>query len=504
MKTLLFSIFLFLWPLSTLLAAGSRQAAEAAGRYLETSRDQVIGELVDLLSIPNVSSDLPNIGRNARTIASLMRKRGLRSKILEGDAPLVYAEMRVPGATRTLMFYSHYDGQPVDPDRWKDSQPFVPVLRNGAIENGGVIIDWPESDPYQDEWRIYARSASDDKAPIIAMLAALDALKAAGIRPSSNLKFIFEGEEEAGSPHLAAYLSRYESLLKADLLIIADGPVHPSGAPTVVFGARGITTLEVTVYGASRPLHSGHYGNWAPNPAIMLSRLLATMKDENGNVLVTGFYDDVAPLSRREVEALKEVPEIENQLKSSLGIGRAEGGGRTLAELINLPSLNVRGLRSGWVGQQARTIIPAQATASIDLRLVKGIDPRRQSQRVVEHIRRQGYHVVAEAPDKATRLRYGRLARVVEGEGYPAQRTSMALPICVRVVEAVEQAAGPVVQLPTMGGSVPLYLFADRLGLAVLTLPIVNPDNNQHSPNENLRLGHLFRGIQIYAGLLAM
>src|SRR6202040_1876114 len=226
-----------------------------------------------------------------------------------------------------------------------DGKPFEPVLRDAAIEAGGKRIPFPENSAqhravYNDDWRIYARSSSDDKSPIVALLAALDALRAKQIPLGVNLKVIFEGEEEAGSTNLSHTLELHKNLLGADLLITADGPVHQSGRQLVFFGNRGDIGLDITVYGPVRALHSGHYGNWAPNPAMELSRLLASMKDENGRVLIEGYYDDVVPLSPIEKEALSKMPDNDAELERKLGIAKPEGGGKKLVELIHEPSLN--------------------------------------------------------------------------------------------------------------------------------------------------------------------
>lgn len=484
-----------------------------AGRvdaWVARNQHALIREFVDFLSIPNVASDGANIRRNAERLAAMLRARGVEARLLEtGGPPFVFGERTVPGATRTLLIYGHYDGQPVDASRWIDTEPWAPALRTGSIEEGGALRPLPEPpEEYRPEWRIYARSASDDKGGIFAALAALSALDGIGERPTVNLKFIFEGDEEAGSPHMAGLVERHAQLLAADAAIIVDGPVHPSGLPTVYYGVRGIVSVQITVYGPIRPLHSGHYGNWAPNPAMRLAQLLASMKDpKTGRVLVPGWYDGVLPLSATERQALAEIPQNDAELARAFGFLEPEGGGASLLELINLPSLNVRGLRSAWVGEEARTIVPSEAVAELDLRLVKDVRPDAQVRRLVAHIEGQGYHVVRDEPDVETRLRYPRLARlrVAEGGGYPAMRTSMDLPVSRDVAAAVTRAAGErVVRLPTLGGSAPLYVFSDGLGMPTIGVPIVNHDNNQHSPNENVRIGHLFRGIRILAGLMTL
>lgn len=262
--------------------------------------------------------------------------------------------------------------------------------------------------------------------------------------------------------------------------------------------------LNLTVYGPRRELHSGHYGNWAPNPAMMLARLLVSMKDDTGRVTIKGFYDGIVPLTATEAQALADAPAIDSALRDELWLGWTEGGGQSLAELINQPSLNIRGLESGAVGAQTRNVVPARATASLDLRLVKGLDHRAQVERVLAHIRQQGYEVIQEEPTAEVLRRHAKVARVTVEPGYNAVRTSMDLPVAQRVVAAVREARGPVVSMPTLGGSVPLVLIEEALHVPMIGIPIANHDNNQHSANENLRLANLWDGIETMAALMTM
>ncbi|MBS1563888.1 MAG: M20/M25/M40 family metallo-hydrolase, partial [Bacteroidetes bacterium] len=417
----------------------------------------------------------------------------------------VYGEVIVPGAKQTLIFYAHYDGQPVNPAQWaKEVEPFQPKLFSNAIDKGGINRPFPVDGSYNTEWRIYARSASDDKAGVNAILNAYDAIHKSGLTPGCNLKFFFEGEEEAGSPHLNEILEKYHSLLQSDLWIICDGTVHQSGKKQIVFGVRGDTHLDLTVYASKRPLHSGHYGNWAPNPAMMLVKLLASMKDENGRVIIKGFYDDVIPLSPSERKALDEVPSADAQMKEELGISTVEMTGLTLSEAINQPSLNINGIQSGNVGEMASNQIPVYATAVLDLRLVLGNDWKRQQQKVIDHIKGQGYYVTGNAPTDDERKKYAKIIKVIAGQdGINAQRTSMDLPLIQKVIAAVKSASGdPVVLQPTMGGSLPLFLFEKHLNAKTVTVPIANHDNNQHAENENIRIGNLFDGIETMGALM--
>ncbi|MGA2264275.1 MAG: peptidase dimerization domain-containing protein, partial [Acidobacteriota bacterium] len=293
-------------------------------------------------------------------------------------------------------------------------------------------------------------------------------------------------------------------LVRGDVLITGDGPVHQSGRPLVFYGNRGVFDFNLTVYGPVRALHSGHYGNWAPNPAMRLAQLLASMKDASGHVLIDGFYEDVVALTARERAALDAMPFNDAELMHELQFAEAEGSGRKLVELINEPSLNIRGLRSAYVGDESQNVVPDRAEASFDIRLVKNIEPDRQFERVVAHIRKQGYFIVRDrAPTPEERRTHACVARLDYGGGYPATRTSMDLPVSAAVARVLDDAlGGGVVKAPTLGGSVPMYVF-DRLGLPVIGVPIVNYDNSQHSHNENLRVGHFWRGIETYAVLLA-
>ena len=465
------------------------QTQDKVREYRRANERQILKEFTTLLAIPNVASDTQNIRRNAALIVEMMKQRGLNPRLLEGSnpatPPAVYGEWNTPGAQRTILVYAHYDGQPTDPKQWTETAPWEPVFRSE---------------------RIYARSASDDKAGVMAILTAFSALKDKGVALTSNVKFFFEGEEEAGSPHLGEIIDRNKDLLAAEVWIIGDGPVHQSGRKQVVFGARGDTNVDVTVYAAKRPLHSGHYGNWSPNPAHMLARLLASMKDDDGRVTIEGWYADAEPLGEAERRAIAEAPQYDEELKGQLGIKRTEGGGKSLLELINLPSLNINGFASGDVGALARNVIPTTATAVLDLRLVKGNDHQRQVQRLVEHIRKQGYQVVDRDPTDAERAQYPLLARVnVRPGGYNAERTRMDLPISKAVIDAVQSTSQEkIVLLPTSGGSLPLSIISGRLKTVTISVPIANYDNNQHAENENIRLQNFWDGIETWAAIMTM
>ncbi|MHB8525514.1 MAG: M20/M25/M40 family metallo-hydrolase [Candidatus Acidiferrales bacterium] len=505
-EILIFAVMFAIMPAMARNSVDVSRVVSGVRAYRVAHEPQIIREFVNLLSIPNVASDTPNIQRNATALVAMLNRRGFHTQLLPiaGRGPVVFGELESPGAKGTVIFYCHYDGQPVNPSNWTGTKPFVPALRTGTIDVGGQLIPFPsQPGSYKDDWRLYARSAADDKAPIIALLAAVDALRANHIPMAVNLKLVMEGEEEDSSPHLAATVAAHKNLFSGDLLITADGPVDQSGRPLVFFGNRGVISVRITVFGPLHPLHSGHYGNWAPNPAMSLAKLLATMKDANGHVLVSGFYDNVVPLGPAERKAIAEAPDNDARLLQTFGLAAAHGGGKKLLELLNEPSLNIDGLESGWTGAQAKTVIPDRATASLDMRLVKNAGPQQEFDRLVAHIRKQGFYVIDREPTMEERAKYAHIAEVTSDKGYPATRTPMDLPISQALMRVVDEAAGrPAVKIPLIGGSVPMYIFND-MGLPVIGVPIVNFDDNQHSANENLRIGNLWAGMEIYAGILA-
>ena len=481
-------------------AEPSELAAEVRA-WRQAHEQEIVEGFVQLLSIPNVASDLPNMRRNAEHISGLLRDRGFEVEWLEAgqSPPYVYAERSVPGAARTLMIYAHYDGQPVNPEDWA-SDPWTPVLRNGPVELGGEIV--PMRAPFDPESRIFARSAGDDKAPVIALAAALDALAAAGATPSVNLKLFLDGEEEAGSPHLLQVLAEHADRLAADAWLFCDGPVHQSRQWQLVYGVRGSTGFDLTVYGPNRPLHSGHYGNWAPNPIALLLDLIGSMRAPDGSILVEGYDAQVTPPSLTELAAIEAAPRMDASLQAEFGIGRPETDERVELAILR-PALNLRGIRSGDVGAQARNSIQTSATASIGLRLVPEQTPAYLREAIERHVTAQGYLVVHDEPTAEQRAAHGRIARLDWETGYPAYRAPMDLPIARDVAGILDALRDePLIQLPTMGGSLPIYLIEEATGAPVLILPIANHDNNQHGKNENLRLQNLWDAIEIYAAVL--
>jgi len=480
---------LLFWIVFSVTLRAQLAPREAAKRYTAAHQPELVRQFSQFLSIPNVAADPANLAKNANFLLDALRTRGVDARLLTlpGAPPIVFGQILTAGAQHTIVFYAHYDGQPVTPSEWT-IPPFEPAVRTVDGED-----------------RIFARSAGDDKAAIFAQLTALDALKASAIALRANIRFVWEGEEEAGSPHLEQVLEANRELVHGDVWLVCDGPVDQGGKQTVVFGARGDAHLEITLYGPHHGLHSGHYGNWAPNPAMMLAQLLAGMKDENGRVLIPHFYDGIAPLSAAEKQALAHAPVNDKMLMDAFWLGHTDGNGAHLLELINQPSLNINGLSSAQTGPHAAKVIPPTAVADLDLRLVVGNDWKIQQQRVIDYVRERGYFVVDHDPSKQELTSHPRVAKIVsDPASYNAVRTPMELPIAKEVIAAVSSARGEVVLLPTMGGSVPLGAMERAAQTRTITVPIANYDDNQHAANENLRLQNLWNGIETMAALIDM
>jgi len=485
-------------------AIGQSISQEKLKQLTDQNWQHGLSLLTDIVSMPNNAVFPEQIEVNIEWCENEFESRGYTSERLATDGiPLLLVEKKQAGATKTALFYFHMDGQAVDLSKWFQPDPYKPVLKE-INEKGTwdeISMDKLKSE-YDPNWRIFARSTSDDKGPVAMFLTAWDALEQESISPDYNVKVILDFEEEQGSPRLPAAVVKYKEKLAADMMLIMDGPRHTSNEPTLSFGARGIADLTLTTYGPKFPQHSGHYGNYATNPALLLSQLLASMKDQNSRVTIPGYYDGIT-LTASEKEILSKVPDDESAIQRKLGIGRTDNVGNSYQESIQYPSLNIRGLESAWVGKEARTIVPATAIAEIDVRLVPESDPERLFGLIRKHIEDQGFHIVTGDPTDEDRMKNPKIVKMIYSISYQAFRTPMDSETGTWLRSAMKRAFGKdPVQIRISGGSIPISPFVDALGIPAVTIPTVNADNNQHSPNENIRLGNYKEGITTIMSIL--
>lgn len=457
----------------------------------------------ELLAIPNDAINHDDLHRNIAWSEDAFSSRGFTiTEIPTPTVPLLLAEKSTQNAEKTVLIYLQLDGQPVDSTRWFQENPYQAVLKQRNESGEFEQISWDRIDEFDPDWRIFARSASDAKGPVAAFLTALDVASELNIEPNYNIKVIMDFEEELGSPELPKAVIDNKELLAADMLIIFDGPGHISGRPTLTFGARGIATIQLTTYGPVVAQHSGHFGNYAPNPAFRLSRLLASMKEDAGRVTIPGFYDGIEITPEIE-EILRAVPDDQEGIKERLQIAETDNVGRYYQEAIQYPSLNVRGMQSGWINDEVRTIIPGWARAEIDVRLVLETDPEWLIGLIKSHIENQGYVVLDRTPTREERLEYPKIATFTYNVAYQSFRTDFDSEVGIWLRKAINSAYD---QAPVMirmsGGSIPISPFVTTLGIPAVTVPTVNRDNNQHSPNENLRLGNYRNAIKTFVSIL--
>ena len=487
-------------------------AARAEPPTVTDIRDAVENNIDGAVELYREFLALPNDALNPDDIEALVAwmerefgARGFRTqRIPTNGNPALFAERPHDPAAKTVLVYLQADGQPVDPSAWAQADPFVPVLKSRDEQGDWQQIPWQALDErFDPDWRVFARSASDSKGPMTQFMVAVELLDQLDAAPSYNLKVIIDTEEELGSPNLAAAIRAHRELLAADLLLIFDGPPHASNLPTVTFGARGIMTATLVTYGPRVAQHSGHYGNFAPNPAFDLARILASVKSPGGVVTIPGFYDGVV-LTDADKAMLSRVPDDEQQILADMGLRRSDSVAASLQEAIQYPSLNIRGMSAAWVGEQARTVIPPTATAELDIRLVAESDPERLIALLREHIESLGYTVLDRAPTADERRRFERIVSLNYEISYGAFRSDMDAP-AGRMARAGLQAlyGEPPILIRTMGGSIPIAPIIDALGVPAAIVPTVNIDNNQHSPNENLRLGNFVEGIAMLMAVLA-
>lgn len=466
-------------------------------------------EFIEFLSLPNDANIKDDISKLINWTENKFTSLEFSTKLLETDTfPLLLAEKKINDSSKTILIYLHLDGQPIDVSKWDQEDPFTPVFKI-SNNNSYSVVKWESvKDLNYDlleskDVRIFARSSSDAKGPVMMIIQALKFMKLNGIDQKFNLKLIMDFEEEKSSPSLPLAVEKYKDLLLSDALLIFDGPQHESGLPTLNFGNRGIGSITLKTYGPIVPQHSGHFGNYAPNPVFKMSNILSSMKDENGIVLIKGYYDGIV-INEEIKKYLDQVPDDEVYMRDKMEFKIAESVGNSYQESLQFPSLNVRGIQSGWVGSEARTIVPSECIAEIDIRLVIESDGNRLINLIKNHIESLGYYVTENEPTKEERLKHDKILKFNSKVSYPAFRTEINSELGNWLNDVLTKTFNqkPVLKR-TSGGSVPISPFVNILNIPAVGVPTVNKDNNQHSPNENLRLANYINGIETFIGILS-
>ena len=444
-------------------------ALDAVFAHIDAHADAFVAELMAYASHPSISAQGIGIDAAAGRLARKFLAMGLATEVLPtAGNPVVLARWNQRPGAPTVLLYGHYDVQPPEPLEAWTTPPFEPTLRDG---------------------RIFARGIGDNKGQHFAqMLAIASHLQVHGTLPC-NVLFMLDGEEEVGSPSLPGFVQAHRERLRADLVVIADGSLHPSGTPIVQMGVRGLLNFELHARGAARDVHSGNFGGVVPNPAWTLVHLLATMKDASGHITIAGLYDSVDAPTPQELAAVAALPMDVPQLCAQLGLSQLDGPRDRgyFERLMFHPTLTINGLHSGYAGPGMKTIIPSAAFVKCDMRLVASQTCDQVFDRVVQHVARH-------APD----------VEVVRLNSMEPSKTPLASPFTAKVQRAIERARGrrPLLY-PMVGASLPNHVFTQTLGLPAFLVPYANADQANHAPNENLRIDCFLNGIKTGAALLA-
>ena len=441
---------------------------ESVLQYIHRNRDRYIAELKEFLTIPSISNNAENradMERCAEFLRDQLETIGMqRAAVFPTQGhPIVYGEWLGAPGRPTVLFYGHYDVQPVDPlDLWI-SGPFEPTVRDGEI---------------------YARGAIDDKGQVWMNLKAAEAhLQDQGTLPV-NLKLLLEGEEEVGSANLDTFIQSHQELLKADVALISDTPMFDRGIPSICYGLRGLAYFQLDLKGSSQDLHSGSFGGTVINPNFALAQIISSLKDSEGRILIPGFYDDVAPMSDREKEELSRLPFDQERFRAEVGAPElfGEKGYGTLERIWSRPTLEVNGLCGGFTGEGAKTVIPATAMAKISMRLAPDQDPDR-----IAHLFER--HLKTITPDSVELT----LTRMHGGKPW---LTPIDHPAIRAASRAFEKGFGASPVFVREGGTIPVVTtLAETLGLSTVLMGVGLPDENAHAPNERMDLGNYQNGI---------
>jgi acetylornithine deacetylase/succinyl-diaminopimelate desuccinylase-like protein len=445
-----------------------RVAMEKIIDYINVNRERYLDELKSLLAIPSISA-LPqhagDVKRCAEWCADEMRRIGLQNvRLIDTPGnPVVYGDWLEAPDAPTILFYGHYDVQPVDPLNLWESPPFEATIRDGEI---------------------YARGSADDKGQVFMHFKAVEAhLKQAGRLPV-NIKFVLEGEEEVGSVNLDDFVRSHKNELAADVVVISDSPMFARGVPSICYGLRGLVYFQIDLRGSSTDLHSGSFGGAVANPAIVLSQMLSQMKDRGGRIKVPGFYDDVVPLEEEERKAWASLPFNERKYKKDFGIPKVYGetSYTTLERTWARPTFEVNGLLSGFTGEGAKTVLPAVAMAKVSMRLVPNQDPDKIARLFEEYVN-----------DIAPKTVEVKVTRMHGGKPW---MTSYDNPFVQAAGRAIERGFGQKPVFTREGGSIPVVsTFQEELGLPSVLFGVGLPDENAHAPNEKLDVSNFHNGI---------
>ena len=468
-----------------------------------------IDEFIEFLSYPNDSNFKSDIYELIDWTEDKFKSLDFEINRLDTETiPLLLASKHINDNYKTVLIYMHLDGQPVDLTKWDQENPFIPVYK---LRENGEFIEYDSNEIKDIDYktlqekdiRIFARASSDAKGPVMMLIQAIKFMNTNNIDQKLNLKLVMDFEEEIGSPSLPDAVKKHSTILKSDALLIFDGPQHESDLPTLNFGNRGISSITLKTYGPVLPQHSGHFGNYAPNPVFRMSNILSSMKDENGIVKIKGYYDGIT-ISDEIKKYLDNVPDNEESMLNKMQFKKPESVGSSYQEAIQFPSLNVRGIRAGWVEDEVRTIVPSECIAEIDVRLVIESDGYRLHELIKKHIEDLGYVILDHEPSKEERMEYDKIVKFNSTVSYPAFRTEIDSDLGNWLSKTLTKTFGvePVLRR-TSGGSVPISPFVNVLNIPAVGVPTVNKDNNQHSPNENIKLINYIKGIESFVGILS-
>lgn len=436
--------------------------------HIEANRDTFITRLMDYVRHPSISAQDIGITEVAWILKDLLTGMGMETEIVPTSGhPMVLARRETQPGKPTVLLYGHYDVQPPDPLEAWVSPPFEPTIRDG---------------------RIYARGVGDNKGQHFAQLMAIESLLAVTGDLPCNVIVLLEGEEEIGSPHIGEFIAEHAQRLKADLVVTSDGPLHESGRAIVTFGARGVAAFELRARTANRDMHSGNFGGVAPNAIWSLVHLLATMKNEKGEITIEGLEEAVLAPTAQERAAMAELPLDVDAIKRTLGLSRLDAPeDRAFYErLMFRPTLTINGLHGGYGGPGSKTVLPCEAFAKCDIRLVEAMTPDAVFQKVAAHVAKH-------APD----------VEFVPLNTMAPSKTPMDSRFAAPIVSAIRAARGEEPLLyPSLGGSLPDYVFTKTLGIPAFIVPYANADEANHAPNENMEIGLFIAGIRTGAALL--